>query len=195
VGGRDYLSAGRALDVSAKGPFASFLTADGFVGKAGTTLWFSAVMRRDGASDRNFHVSWHPNDQNDIGVTWDDDPSKPSRFAVGLWGDGDDPNDKGTWTLMVRDPSGKKQFFESTIPVKVGQATLVVLSVGFDATSTVSLYVNPPPGAAPPASPTVATTTPTPLTFRDFYWYPGRSPGSSSLDEVRVGPSFASVTQ
>ena len=51
-GSRSYLTAGRLIDVSAGGPFASFLSNDG-IGLAGRDLYVAALLSKDQNNNKN----------------------------------------------------------------------------------------------------------------------------------------------
>jgi hypothetical protein len=85
------------------------------------------------------------------------------------------------------------------VPVVAGQPVLLVLSVNFgtDMTvvNTVNLYVNPTSlGGAPPTTPSATYTTLNSLAFQSLAYYGGDDTNESSLDEIRIGNSYAAVT-
>jgi len=59
VGGINWQMAGRSLDTTATGPFASYLSG-GAIGKAGQTLYFSLMMRMDKATTDELSMTLHP---------------------------------------------------------------------------------------------------------------------------------------
>jgi fibronectin type 3 domain-containing protein len=71
----------------------------------------------------------------------------------------------------------------------------MVMSVTFGATNIVNLYVNPASldGSAP-GTPSATYSTTNSLAFQSLSYYGGDGTGQSSLDELRVGTSFAAVT-
>jgi hypothetical protein len=56
MGGIAYLSAGRKLDLSTNGPFSAYRKSNGKLGQPGTTLYFSAVIRKEVANDESVNV-------------------------------------------------------------------------------------------------------------------------------------------
>jgi len=169
-GGRAYLTAFRKLDVSAEGPFKAYL-ANGKIGKPGTTLWMSAVVRKnrnDGA-------------QYTLGTDW-------NGVTVGYFGDDSGP--VRYWALKV---GGKS--YPTKVPVTPGKPALLVLKMELGSPATYSLYVNPLfLGGEAPAEPDATATAPSVQPFDTLMLNPGHDPGAGEADEIRFGASYASVT-
>lgn len=176
VGGSNWQSAGRTFDSSTTGAFSSFVS-NGLIGKSGTTLYLSVLMRKDLSTDDEMSLTLHPG----AGPAWF---VKTPLVSFGHFGNASNTGGVRYWSLKF---SGSVK--QTKIPVVVGQTALLVLRIDFAATSKMSLYVNPPASGLPPTPDASATTT-TSLAFHSLAWYPGPSPGESSLDEIRVAPSW-----
>lgn len=196
VGGIAYQGSGRTLDVSAGGRFANYLTPAGFIGKAGTTLWISALLRLDTDKTTDVHISFHSSNA----AWWEGDPNWPSKIGLGTYRETRAANGGPTWGLAVLTPTATdptaRAVYDSKVPAVIGQAALLVASIDFGATGgTVKLWVNPGSlGGAAPATPLASATATVDLSFKALSWYPGDDTNLGSLDEVRLGTSFASVT-
>lgn len=187
IGGRGFLAAGRFLDRSATGPFASYLDASNFIGASGKELWMSVLIRRDTTSSA-YDVALHRSNA----AHWDGDPGAPSTVAIGYFGAASDDAGKKWWSLRVHSAVTR-----SDVEVVVGQTVLAVVHMKFGSPNTVRLYLNPSTlGGDPPATPTLEVTDDgtKPLSFQAFKSYPGSSAGYGALDEIRFGTSFAAVT-
>ena len=183
IGGNAYLTAGRGLDVSSTGPFSSYLN-NGQIGQAGTTLYMSALLRKDSNNDQEVSLSLH-----DSGLAW---CSACASSVVGAGYFGSYSNTGGTryWSLKVGG-----SVYTSNIPVNVCETTLLVLRIDFGATTTVSLYVNPTsPGGSEPTTANVQQSTTNTVTIQSLAYYGGDGTNQSSLDEIRFGSNFAAVT-
>ena len=170
VGGLNYQTSGRSLDASATGPFAPYVSA-GLIGKSGTSLFFSFLMRQDKNTNDEISLTLHPGGSPAWAV------SSPG-VQVGYFG--------GTrfWGLKL---DGVVR--PTKIPVVTGQAALMVVRIDFAATSTVSLYVNPSLTALPTAASVAATTTKS-IAFQSLAYYGGPASGESSVDEIRFSGTY-----
>lgn len=171
TGGRDHTNAGRNLDVN--GAFSSY-AASNSIGKAGTSLWFSWLIRPDsgGVSAR---VAFCP-----PGVDW-----SPSDYRIKVEQSG------GNWTFQI----GAEATINTGVPVVAGQTYLMVVNVEFGSPTTAKLFVNPTTlGGDAPETPTASGSTMGNMGIGRIHWYPGNSQGSATLDEIRIGSSYAAVT-
>ena len=185
VGGSNYVGSGRQLDVTATGPFASYLSS-GLIGASGQTIWISALMRKDIS---NSQPIWLNLDAQSNTNAWN---VSPDNVGMGYFGG------SGThyWGLAYNTSSGTPvTTVVSTVPVVVGTPALLVMSVTFGATNVVNLYVNPASlGGAAPATPSATYSTTSSLAFESLAFYGGSGSGMSSIGNIRVGTSFAAVT-
>jgi hypothetical protein len=182
-GGSAYLSSGRRLDVRTDGPFKSYW-AEGagkweILGKKGTTLWFSALLRKDVDNTSALKVNFTPSN-----ILWDSTDSI-AKFGFGYYG-----GPSKVWSVMIGG-----EIKPTNIPVVVGETVLMVMKVTFDDTNTVSLYINPAElGDQAPPAPAITATTTKELDFKNLGLYLGPNPGQGSIDEIRIGESYAAVT-
>lgn len=175
VGGRVYLTAHRPVDNSASGPFAPYLTENNYVGKHGTTLWFSALLRKE----------VNNNEPVFFGNDW-----TSRRLQLGYTGAGsNDANGVRYWSVNL-----DGQIYRSDVQVTAGQPTLLVGRVEYGPETTVSLYVNPDLSEGLPESPSVTASTYSNLAFRNIVFYGGNTPGQGAVDELKIGTGFYSVT-
>ncbi len=198
IGGNGYSTIGRQLNVSASGPFSSYLgtgmsngSPTSMIGAPGTTIWLSFLLRQD-ASGQPFWVSLNSN--GGTYAYWVEYPN----IAVGYFGSASN-NASGNpmWGVQLTSSSGIVVGSAlSNVPVVAGQPALLVLEVTFGSTQNqVNLYVNPTSlGGAAPTTPSATYSTATNLAFESLTYYGGNSTDQSSLDELRIGTSFAAVT-
>lgn len=174
-GGKAYLTAYRNVNVQENGPFANYLNS-GKIGKEGTTLWFSALLRKD---------------QSNGDYVWYGTEAFNTKFAAGYFGAASHTDGQRYWSLEI-----DHEVFQSDVPVVIGEAALLVARIDYGSTDhQVSLYVNPASlGVEAPLVPDIFTTTPADLKFKNAVFYGGNSPGQGSMDELRLGTTFASVT-
>ncbi len=186
VGGHEWLATGRKVDVASTGPLQQYLTGSQ-VGKSGTTVWASYLLRIDTppASDE-ISVSLHSNSNVPyLGTpTW-----APANIAAGYFGAASKSNGVAYWSLRVRNAVTR-----TSVPITAGQTVLIVIQAAFGHTNKVNLYLNPPLGGSAPAKASASATTASSVAFGAFAFLAGSSAGSASLDEIRIGSSFAAVT-
>ncbi len=180
TGGDNWQSTGRALDTTSIGAFAAFLAPDGSIGKTGTSIFFSILMRKDVNTEDEMSVTLNPNGSL---PWWVNSPG----IAIGHFGGSSDSGGVRYWSMRVAGT-----VYQTSVPVVVGQAAQLVCTVTFGATSTVSLYVNPP-AAALPATPSVSVTTTSAVSFRSVEWNAGTGANESSIDEIRFAGSYATL--
>ena len=178
VGGYAWQGSGRVLDCSAEGAFAEYLTDASRIGKSGTVLWFSTIYRRDGNASNviTFHNDGNMGSINGaLGITIQD-----NEFALRMEGAEATPVKTG-------------------VTATVGETFLVVAKMEFgdntdDNKHKVSLFINPAIGGAEPTAQATAESSNGNIPFSAIGWYPGPDPGLASIDEIRFGKTFASVT-
>lgn len=197
-GGRLYETASRALDVP--GALAGFDVPGSnppMVGRAGRTLWFSVLLRKDSArlSDDGPWVNFVTDT-----YAWN---FGAARLSIGSFGAAALHNGVPSWSIAVLRPDGTAPVvLPSSTPVVRGQAVLLVARLRFGVPSSVELFVNPPIlGGRAPEHPDIrweSETTNQAIAFRTlgFYAGPSTSPATpdASLDELRLGDSYAAVT-
>ncbi len=182
-GGLAYLTAGRRLNTSTSGPFANWLTQDGTIGKPGTTLWASILLRKNQNNDEPVAAIWHESN-----LQWCDGCTS-NKVAVGYFGPNSNVGGQRRWTLRIQD-----QFYPTTLPMLPNETVFLVVKFEFLAGSTsVSLFVNPTAlgNDTPLPSPTLTQTTSTPVSIRSLALYLGDDPASAQADEIRMGATYA----
>lgn len=154
----------------------------GAVDVAGTTLWLSYLIRPDNAGQAQ-RVAL----MKGTGSTYSD-----SDNAVRVSQSG------GTWHLVVLTND-----VDTGVAVTAGQTYLVVVRAaigGAALSSTANLWINPSTNALGGADPDLGTATASftvtnsNFKFGRLHWYPGSAAGQGSLDEVRLGTTFAAIT-
>ncbi|MDX2111998.1 MAG: sugar-binding protein [Verrucomicrobiota bacterium] len=179
TGGQDYLGCGRILDNT--GAFASYVTS-GTIGKTGTTLYASWIARLDsGGSPARVALCAG-------GIDW-----VGSDYRVSVY------TKSNKWYLGVYDSTlattDKLIETDTGIAATAGEAFFFVVSIEYNTTSTVKLYINPQTlGGSAPAQATLSVNTTSALGFTRVNWYPGSGKGAATLDEIRIGTSYAAVT-
>jgi fibronectin type 3 domain-containing protein len=191
VGGYEYQTSGRALNVASGGPFNSYLSG-GLIGASGQTIWISFLMRVDGNTGDIAAVM--PTAQSGSNV-WD---VNPNNVAVGYFGSLSETGSTGYWSLQEntnQNNLGSATVVKTSVPVVVGTPALLVMSITFGSTNTVNLYVNPTTlGGSAPSTPSATYSTTSSLAFQGLAYYAGNSTGESSLGDIRVGTTYAAVT-
>lgn len=187
-GGVPSMCVWRPLDVD--GVFSRFSTdrpADGkkgyVIGKKGTTIWISALMR----VDKENHIT--------MDFTSDDfyKAKNGLAFTVGTIKDPGAQN-QSYWGLRTRKDAKDLEAHLSAEPVTQETEMLMVVRVTFGKTDTVDLFINPDPKAADPGKPSVSTQAAAGLRFvfdKVVVW--GGNYDCSSLDEIRIGDSYKAV--
>ena len=144
------------------------------IGAAGTTRYYSFLLRPEGTVGAGAFEGF-------FGVTLETavDPEvytgKPGAGAL--------------TNYVIEDRGGGDQR-ASLVPVVAGQTSLLVVKAQFgQAADTFTLYVNPTPGGAEPASGIVKTSN-----TGDGLGFTLYSTGEFSIDELRLGETFADVT-
>jgi hypothetical protein len=181
IGGDSYQTSGRALNVSATGPFSTYLTGDN-IGASGKTLWVSLLLRKDAANDEEVSVQLH------AGTTVSF--PNPALVSVGYFGAASNNGTTRYWSLRVGGTVTR-----SNVAITTGQTALLVLKLDFAATSTAALFVNPASlGGTAPATASASATSTTSLAFKSLAFYGGSGFSGGGLDELRFGDAYAAVT-
>jgi hypothetical protein len=191
IGGFEYQTIGRTLDVSSGGAFNSYLNSNGYIGKSGTTLYMSVMMREDETPGSNggMAVSLFASSTN---TPWETYGTTDENTEIAI---GDTGN--GKWSLdtggSLYDGSGT--ITSTGVSITEGQTYLMVLEIQFNGgggADVASLWVDPTLGGSPGA-PTLTEDG----TFQlDSFAYYGGTSGSqtNAIDEIRFGNTFGDVT-
>lgn len=180
-GGFAYLTSGRRINTNSDGPFAPWLTQDGTIGKPGTTLWTSILLRKNQQSDEQIAAVWHSDN-----IQWCDGCTS-NKISVGYFGNPSNVNGQRRWSLQLG-----STVYPSNVPMVPNETAFLVLKIEFSANNTlVSLYVNPSELGNGTPAPTLTQTTTFPLQIRSFALYLGDDAASGQADEIRMGASYA----
>jgi len=183
LGGRDYVTAGRKLDVSSGGPFTDYL-AGGTLALNGKTLWFSGLLRKDQNNDTPVWMALH-----DDNLAW---YVHNPRLNLGFMGNPSKAGGIRYWSMQINDT-----VYRSSVPVTVGQPVLLAAAVTFDSVNghTVQFFVNPADlGADQPPAPVLTQTVTGTLRFRSVGLYLGSAPGNGAVDEIRLADAWRCAT-
>ena len=189
-GGYNNTTASRRLDVSGSFPDQVAPGSNpALIGRDGTSLWVSVLLRKETTDDIQTAFSLaNGDDLTDINAI---------RVGAGYYGPASNLGNQRFWCLLVNNP-GTEGFsvLRTTHTLTPGQPALLVLRLLFGSSDTVELYVNPTPGDAPPSESSVSRTTAggSGLGFRTVGFWSSNGTNNASLDEIRLGPTFASVT-
>lgn len=194
AGGKNFDVAARLLDVD--NTFAFYKvggSSPSAIGRSGTTLWMSALFRKDTSDTNRLLLFTMPTTTNvSIGG---------SNLGIGYGGDGTPALNNGTryWSLQVRNGTNNGfDYVRSNVPVVTGQTALLVLKCSFGTSDRFDLFVNPTSlgGSAPSAPDATWTTTGAVDIYFPMLGYSGGTTGTnqSAIDEIRFGTSFADVT-
>jgi hypothetical protein len=186
--GEHYITAWRELAVD--GAFDFFATprekgkTATVIGKKGTTLWISALVRMDRESDLSLEFHKDAFYQGKIGLA----------FSAGTFKDSTGGNQK-FWGLHAGAESESAEVHPSQKPVLPGEEVLLVMRVHFGLQQDAAdLFINPNPKSGDPGKPAATVTS---LEGRRFVFdklvircadYEG-----ASVDEIRFGDSFKAV--
>jgi hypothetical protein len=168
-------TSGRSVQTSGTYSFDQF-TSPTFIGGAGNTFWFSFLIRQD-TTGGGGQLG------NDYGglVLGQSNPSPASSVFIGR------PGDNNLWSLQVGDNS---QLASSSSVATVGTTTLLVAKIQFvNGADTVTLYVNPTPGATEGSLTPAATLNVELFNLNTISISTGAN-AHWSLDEVRVASSY-----
>jgi hypothetical protein len=186
TGGYGFQSAGRALNVSAGGPFASYLS-KGLIGAPGQSIWFSFLLRQD-ASGATPYVGLTASGG---GTAW---WANPANIQVGYFGSSSNDSGGNPWWSLQYNGSTVR----TNVPVVKGQAVLFVVEDTFGsngAADQINLYVNPTSlGGSAPWTPTLQYSPSGSTAFQSITYYGGSGSNESSLGDIRIGTSYSVVT-
>lgn len=183
-GGQLYLSIGRPLNLSSSGPFAPYLTPSNRIGAPGTTLYWSVLLRKE--QNNNQTIAAMLQGGNTTPWVTNQNP----RVVLGYFGTASELNGVRYWSLGINNST-----YLTNVPVIVGTTQLLVMRIDFGASSSmVHCWVNPINigGSEPPAA--LQITVNNTIELSAFAAYLGNDPNQGSLDEIRVGSSYACVT-
>lgn len=184
VGGNNYLTIGRRLNLANGGPFTPFLNGAGRIGQAGTTLYMSVLLRKEYNNDQ-IVAAMLQGGNNTPWVT-----NQNPRAVVGYFGTASEIAGVKYWSLSVNN-----SVFVSNVPITIGATTLLVMRIDFgNGTHTVSFWANPATIAATMPSPNLTQTITGTLQFNAFAASLGYANGQASMDEIRIGSSYECVT-
>ncbi len=184
VGGSNYHTIGRRLNLAYDGPFAPYLNGQGRIGQAGTTLFMSILLRKEYNNDEIAATML----QGGNNVPWvtNQDP----RAAVGYFGTASEVGGVKYWSVSVN-----SAVFVSNEPVVIGATTLLVIQITFgNGTHTINFWANPATIGATIPAPNLSQTINGTLQFNAFAAYLGNTNGQVAMDEIRLGSSYECVT-
>ena len=186
IGGHYWHRIGRTLDVSATGALSAYVKSNGLLGKAGTTLWTSAVFQKTQDNNEetwfglhNSNVDWY---EGNTGTT-------NARMLFGYFGAANSSvNGIRYWTLRVGDT-----YYRTPVAIDPNTPILMVMKLEFSANSTtINVYINPPNlgSGADPSSAALTLTTNTALEFQHFVVYGDNNINNFKLDEIRFAANY-----
>lgn len=186
LGGYEYLTVGRRLDISQNGSFAAYYDTINNNGIAlnGTTLYFSVLLQKNENNEEPVFV-----ELNGDNVGWVIF-SQP-HVGFGYYGTSSNVGGQKRWSLRINN-----NIYPTNVLIVTGTPTLLVLSVSFNTLSqhSISMWVNPASigGVAPP--PTLTQTSTENLWVKSIAYYGGDNPNSSAIDEIRLASTYQCVT-
>ncbi|MEY3240208.1 MAG: hypothetical protein RIR11_1646 [Bacteroidota bacterium] len=184
-GGLAYLTSGRRLNTAANGPFQNWLNSDNTIGKPGTSIWASILLRKNQNNDQTVAATWHESD-----LQWCDNCTG-NKVAIGYFGSNSNVNGQRRWTLRIGNA-----YFPTTVAVVPNETVFLVLKLDFQqSTTVVSLFVQPSAlgNDTPAPTPNLVQTSPIPITIRSIALYLGDGAGNGQADELRMGETYTCV--
>ncbi|MDX2110512.1 MAG: chitobiase/beta-hexosaminidase C-terminal domain-containing protein [Verrucomicrobiota bacterium] len=179
IGGKGYLSAGRQINLTSwPYYFKKTVSSNSYLGADGTVIYASALVRVDKANTSGAYLSFSSN---------------TNASDTGSWKAGLIINNS-KWSLRLKNASNAWVMTDSTITPTLGQTYLVVLKLVFGATDSVSLFINPTTLGGTEPTPTLTASAGSDLFFHTLTFNPDESAEQGSMDDVRIGDSYASVT-
>ena len=183
-GGRVFLTAGRQFDITSGGPFGGFLAGNGNIGANGTTLWASVLLRKELNNDQAVYATLH-----EASIPWCESCGPAAtRVAFGYFGTASNVGGERRWSLRIG-----STVYPTAVPVVTGQAAFLASRLDFSANAQVTFYANPATIGNTTPAPVLTQPVGGPVYFRSLALYLGNSPGNGSMDEIRVGESYACV--
>lgn len=180
AGGDSYQNTGRGLDVSSAGAFNGYVS-NGLIGTVGTSIWFSMMFRKDTANNNESWINLHAGN-----TAWF---VSNQAIGAGYFGSASNTNGIRYWSLKVAG-----SVYQSPVAVVTGQTALLVVRIDFGTPNIATLYVNPPLGGNPPSTASASATAASSISFQSLAYYGGDGANQSGIDEIRIGPTFNSVT-
>lgn len=183
MGGQSNASCGRQFATTALSPWVAYLK-NNRLDPRGRSLWWSVLLQKDQSNDDQVAIYLAPNSG---GLAY----STGSAIAgVGYFGTSSNNGGIRYWGLRIGSTT-----YRSPVPITPGQPVLLALQLESGSpNNTLRLYVNPADlGGAAPASPSALGTTTSALQFLNVA-YNFSTPAAGSVDEIRLGESFAAVT-
>jgi PKD repeat protein len=184
-GGFAYLTAGRRLKTEGSGPFAEWLNNDGAIGKPGTTIWASILLRKTQNNNEPVHATLHESN-----LQWCSDCTN-NKVSIGYFGDGSNVNNQRLWGLRIGGAISV-----SNVVMVPNETVFLVLKIDFLAQQTqFSLFINPASlgNDTPAPTPNLVQSSTTPFGLRSLALYLGDDAASGHADEFRVGSTYACV--
>lgn len=190
IGGHYWHRIGRTLDVSSTGALAGYRKDNGLLGKAGTTLWTSAVFQK---TQNNNEETWFGLHNTNVNWYEGNPGTTNSRLLFGYFGATNSTvNGIRYWTVRIGD-----NYYPTTVPIDVATPIFMVMKLEFAANSTtINLYINPSPlssGNMSPSVPTWTFTTTQALEFQHFVVYGDNNINNFILDEIRFSNNYSCV--
>ncbi len=158
-----------------------------FIGRNGTTIWFSCLLRKDINNNEPTFVSLHKN-------ATSTDITTGNRIEIGYFGAASNSGANKRWSLRV---NGTVTQGDAGANINIGNTitnfALLVVRIDFNSGSQnrVRLYVNPTNLTAVPAANADITTAAVDNTIRAVAYFGGTSANQSALDELRFASSYA----
>lgn len=180
-GGLAWTNIGRRLNTGVNSPFGALVNNSGTIGVTGETLYVSALIRKNHDNDEFAFFTVHGNN-NELG-------GSPPEVEVGYFGTDSNVGGIRYWSLEL-----DNTVYPTTVPVTIGETTLLVLEIQFDYDigHTINVYVNPATlGEDMPAAPTFSQTYNSPtFVIRSAEMRLGNSVGGADMDELRFAGSY-----
>ena len=175
--GEGYGGIGRSLDIDSNGAFKDYISG-GKIGKAGTTLWFSVIIKPT-SNNKDCYVSF-----SDESISWLNNTAKSHLLSFGSFGG---PN----WGFAIGHDANRA-VTQSTVSVVNNTPAFIVGKVEFNATNNISVYINPAPGLSPNVT-AITGTTSNSLLFQALSANFSSGSLKMAMDEIRFGKSYADV--
>ena len=177
IGGGSWQPVGVGISVAYQSPFFNAYNSDanweqaGYKAGGSNEFWYSMLVRADQAND--FSMGFHSNN-----IRWYINDSK---MLVNR-------SNSGEWSIQMDGVTTT-----SGVTVGTGITVLLVCKINFEVDGTrLTLFVNPTPGTTPTGGVTGKTLTP--KFFKSIAYYLSNDPNKFSIDELRIGATYADVT-
>jgi hypothetical protein len=181
-GGGSYKTTSRDFDLAVDGAFKDYIDG-GKIGKHGTTLWFSALIRKKNNNDEKFELAFSKGSNGHVFAG--------HLFSIGFFGNDSKADGKRYWSIKVMNNTVTR----TNVEIIPGETYLVVLKLDFNATTTATLYINPETlGGTAPVNHDIQVTTTNAVNIQSLAFRQGTSTNQGSLDEIRFGATYKDVT-